>query len=222
MKKKRGLLIASVALVVVIALAALAYGALGKGRAGDLSSVGISGQGQVGGPSSVGTPGQEQSQAKERGQGQTDGSSSADEDAPQLAEYDATVYTESGDPVKLSEIANGRPLVINFWATWCPYCVRELPDFQSIVADYGDRVSFAFVDCADGQRETVEGAKAWLAENGYADLPVYYDTDFAASSAFAARSLPTTAVVSAEGKILGSSAGAIDPAGLRSVLDTLV
>ena len=108
MKKKRGLLIASVALVVVIALAALAYGALGKGRAGDLSSVGISGQGQVGGPSSVGTPGQEQSQAKERGQGQTDGSSSADKDAPQLAEYDATVYTESGDPV-MSDARPQRP-----------------------------------------------------------------------------------------------------------------
>lgn len=214
MGKKRGWLVASLALVVVIVVAAVAYGVLGGGRAAGQTPVETPGRAQ--------SQNQSQSQGQSQGQEQTSASAAASEDAPMLADNDATVYTESGDPVKLSDIANGRPLVINFWATWCPYCIKELPDLKAIFEDYGDRVSFAFVDCADGRRETVEGAKAWLAENGFDDLPAYYDTDLAASGAFAARSLPTTAVVSADGKILGSAPGVVDPAGLRAVLDTLV
>ena len=63
-----------------------------------------------------------------------------------LADFDATVYTESGDPITLSQIANGRPLVVNLWATWCPYCVQEMPDFAEAMAREGDKVSFAFID----------------------------------------------------------------------------
>ena len=85
--------------------------------------------------------------------------SAATDDVYLLADYDATVYTDLGEPLKLSAIAGGKPLVVNFWATWCPYCVDELPDFQQIVSDYGDRVSFAFVDVADGQRERADDAR---------------------------------------------------------------
>lgn len=139
-----------------------------------------------------------------------------------LADYDATVYTEDGDAVTLTQLADGRPLVINFWATWCPYCVEELPDFQQIVADYGDDVSFAFVDATDGGRETVEVASEYLVENGFTDLPAYYDTNLDAQIMYGVRSLPTTVVVSADGEIIGISAGRIDPAMLRGVLEQLV
>ena len=57
-----------------------------------------------------------------------------------LADYDATVYTESGMPFAFSEIADGKPMVVNYWATWCPYCVQEMPDFLEIYRDYSGRV----------------------------------------------------------------------------------
>lgn len=139
-----------------------------------------------------------------------------------LADHDAMVYTDTDEAITLTGIADGSPLVINFWATWCPYCVQELPDFQDIYHEYGDRVAFAFIDAADGSRETVSGTVAWLAENGYDDLPVYYDTKTEASSAFGAWSLPTTVVVSADGEILAVQVGMIDPAALRNVLDSLI
>ena len=148
--------------------------------------------------------------------------SAATDDVYLLADYDATVYTDLGEPLKLSAIAGGKPLVVNFWATWCPYCVDELPDFQQIVNDYGDRVSFAFVDVADGQRERADDAQAWLADNRFDDLPDYYDTSLEATTTFGVYSYPTTVLVSAEGEILSVSPGRIDPILLRGSLEQLV
>ena len=139
-----------------------------------------------------------------------------------LADYDAIVYTADGQPKKMTEIAAGKPLVINFWATWCPYCVQEMPDFQGIYHDYGDKISFAFVDSTDGRRETKEVAQTWLAENGLDDLPAYYDTDLDATATFGASSLPATVIVSADGNILMAKPGRINDASMRSALDTLV
>ena len=138
-----------------------------------------------------------------------------------LADHDATVYTELGEPLRLSDIADGRPLVINFWATWCPYCIQEMPDFQEIWRDYGDRVAFAFIDSTDGSRETKDSARAWLEQNGL-ELPAYYDEDLEATTSFGVWALPMTVVVAADGEILTVSAGAIDPTLLRGALGTLV
>ena len=139
-----------------------------------------------------------------------------------LADYDATVYTESGAPFAFSEIADGKPLVVNYWATWCPYCVKEMPDYLEIYRDYSGRVSFAFVDCADGKRETVDKAAAWLADNGFAELPAYYDVESEAQYLYRVTSLPTTVVVSASGEVMTVSPGTIDPDTLRSALDSLL
>ena len=139
-----------------------------------------------------------------------------------LADHDATIYTEQGEPLLLSEIADDKPLVINFWATWCPYCVEELPDFQKIYAEFGDRVNFAFVDVADGQRERVEDAAAWLVEKGFDDLPAYYDTSLEAVGAFGATAYPTTVIVSDKGEILTVCAGQIDPKLMRQALNSML
>lgn len=139
-----------------------------------------------------------------------------------LAEKDAGVLTPTGNSTTLSAIAEGRPLVINFWATWCPYCVREMPDLSAIAQEYANKVSFAFVDVCDGKRERMEDAQAWLAENDFEQLPVYYDTELTASTSFGAYALPLTVVVSAEGEVVSSYTGTIDPDLLRGTLNTLV
>ena len=144
----------------------------------------------------------------------------AEEGFPQLSDYNPTVYTASGDPVQFTEIADGRPLIVNFWATWCPYCVQEMPDFQMLYDEYGDRVAFAFVDCADGKRETVAGARAWLEEQGLT-LPAYFDVELDAMYVYGATNLPTTAIVDASGNILDVSAGRIDVSRMRNTLDSL-
>lgn len=151
----------------------------------------------------------------------TEAAEASASDALMLSSFDSTVYTEYGDARKLSQIADGKPLVMNFWATWCPYCVQEMDDYQNIYDDYSDRVSFAFIDCADGTRETVEQGAGWLYENEYT-LPAYFDTKQEAQYTFGATALPTTVVVSAEGEIMTITAGAIDPDLMRSALDSLL
>lgn len=194
--KKRGALIAAALLILVMAAGFVGYGMLAN---------------------------KESAQSDAPQTKTTTGEASPEEETsyPLLKDYDATVYTSAQEQVKLTQIANGKPLVINFWATWCPYCIEEMPDYQRLYNEYADRVSFAFIDQTDGNRETVAMAQAWLQENGYAELPAYYDTELDASSTFGARSLPTTIVVSADGQIVSATAGMIDAAAMRSLLDTL-
>lgn len=143
------------------------------------------------------------------------------QELPQLADYDSEVYLDGGNPISLTQIAAGRPLVLNFWATWCPYCIDELPDFQEIRDEYGDRVSFAFVDATDGTRETVDDARSFVQQNGY-DLPVYYDIDRKAVADYGITAFPTTVVVAADGSIQVISPGTIDPQKMRQALDSLL
>ena len=208
--KRSGAIAAVVALVVVLVLAFVGYQVLAPKRA-ETQSAAQSSQ-------SADATQQTQGQA----QGQSQGQTQQQKEALKLADYDATVYTADGQPKKMTEIAAGKPLVINFWATWCPYCVQEMPDFQGIFHDYGDKISFAFVDSTDGRRETKEAAQAWLANNGLDDLPAYYDTELDATATFGASSLPATVIVSADGDILMAKPGRINDASMRSALDTLV
>lgn len=238
------MLIALVALVIVLAAAYLAYDALAAGGSQATSpELGGAAQGaqaaaadadsKASAATGTGTSSPAQAEAEAsfpaaEGAGQSaDSPATGATDAtpatkgPMLADYDVTVYTEFGDARTLTQIANGKPLVMNFWATWCPYCVQEMDDYQHIYDDYADRVSFAFIDCADGQRETVDDGARWLFDNEYT-LPAFYDTTQQAQYAFGASALPTTVVVSAEGEILTVSAGAIDADLMRSALDSLL
>ncbi len=120
---------------------------------------------------------------------------------------DCTVYQADGSPAALSSLL-GKPVLLNFWATWCPYCVEEFPDLQRAYEDFGDKVNFVMVNVTDGVRETVETASAFVAENGYT-FPVYYDKDSSAQRAYGVYSFPTTALLSADGTLVALRPGAM-------------
>jgi len=199
-RTKRTAIVIAIVLAAVMALAFAGYNAL-SGTIGQAS--------QSAGSSQAGNAALETAPATES-------------DYPLLADYDSTVFTAQGEPRTLTEIADGRVLVMNFWATWCPYCIQEMDDYQAIFDDYGNRVSFAFIDATDGTRETVDIAESWLSGNGHGTLPAFYDTQANATADFTATSLPTTVIVDARGNIVSYSVGRIDPAKLRQVLDSLL
>lgn len=97
--------------------------------------------------------------------------------------------------------AKDKVIVLNFWATWCPPCVAELPSLQKLYDRYGNRVSFYFVS-----NEDATTLKTFLSKKGY-KLPVYIEKsqspDILQSSA-----LPTTFVISKTGKIAMRKTGA--------------
>ena len=139
-----------------------------------------------------------------------------------MAEVPMRVETEDGTAVDLASIADGKPLVANFWATWCGYCMDEMPEFQKLVAEYGGRVSFAFIDQTDGKSETKEGVRAFIIEYGMQDLPVYYDPVDDSFSVFGVERIPVTIVFDAQGTLVEYRDGEIDPVAIRALLDTLV
>lgn len=110
-----------------------------------------------------------------------------------------TVYDADGNAVdSLSFI--GKPAIINFWATWCPPCRAELPDFEEAYQTYGDRISFVMTDCTDGYQETQASAESFVKENGYT-FPLYFDSEGSGSRAYNVTGIPTSIFVDADGNV---------------------
>ena len=133
---------------------------------------------------------------------------------------DFTVFDKEGKPVRLSEMF-GRPVVINFWATWCPPCKREMPDFEKLYKEYGDRVVFMMVNLTDGHRDTVEGTKRFVSGKGYT-FPVYFDTQDSGGSAYHIVSIPQTVFIDRNGNVYKTHIGAMNEATLRLYIDALL
>lgn len=127
---------------------------------------------------------------------------------------DFTVYDVDGNAVSLSDF-KGKPVIINFWASWCPPCKSEMPDFQDAFKEYGDQIQFMMVNLTDGSQETLESGSAYVAEQSYT-FPVFYDIDISAAMAYSTSSIPASYFVNADGNLAAYAVGMID----RSALDT--
>ena len=145
-------------------------------------------------------------------QGDVAGDSSENSTQPMLAP-NFTVYTEDGTAVKLSELY-GKPIILNFWASWCPPCKSEMPDFESMYQKYGEDIHFVMINLTDGQRETVESGAAYVEAQGFT-FPVYFDSDLDAANNYQVYSVPMTYFLDAEGYAIARASGAIDAATLE-------
>ena len=129
---------------------------------------------------------------------------------------DFTVYDGEGNEVRLSDF-RGKPVVLNFWASWCGPCRGEMPDFEAAYLELGEEVHFLMVNATGGQ-ETVDTAQAFLAETGYT-FPVYFDTDYSAAIAYGVSALPMTLFIDAEGYPVAYAQGAMSAQTLRTGID---
>ena len=126
---------------------------------------------------------------------------------------DFTMLDMEGNEVKLSDFL-GTPIVLNFWASWCPPCKAELPDFDDACKKYEGKVTFLMVNLTDGQRETVEVAKSYIASQGYT-FPVYFDTKYEAAYTYGVSSIPQTYFINADGSLEARATGMISAAQLE-------
>jgi cytochrome c biogenesis protein CcmG/thiol:disulfide interchange protein DsbE len=121
-----------------------------------------------------------------------------------------------GTRVALTDVLDGRPLVVNFFASWCAPCRAEMPDFAAVHGEVGDRVGFLGLAMQD-----TRGAAAQLVELTGVTYPWGLDPTgeiFAELGGFA---MPTTVYVAADGEIVGNDSGAIDESQLRDRLADL-
>jgi len=120
------------------------------------------------------------------------------------------------EPYYFSNLRN-KVIIVNFWATWCPPCVAEMPEIQSLYRKYGDRVAFVLV--SNEEQEVVE---AFMEKNKYL-MPVFYlASNPPEPLSFSA--YPTTFIISREGKIVSRKTGAVnwDSKATHRILDELL
>lgn len=148
---------------------------------------------------------------------ETDIETSPTETTPvELQAPDFTMYDMAGNKVSLSDFA-GKPIVINFWATWCGPCKNEMPYFQNMYDKYGDRVTFVMLNATDGDRDTVEKVKQFIADNGYT-FPVYCDMDMSGIMTYGVYAFPSTLIIKADGTVYAGQVGALTQSQLENAI----
>lgn len=133
---------------------------------------------------------------------------------------DFIVYDAEGTAFRLSDF-KGKPVVVNFWASWCPPCRSEMPHFDQVYSEVKDDVMFMMVDLVDGQRETQADGQRYIDSEGFT-FPVFFDTDRSAAAAYGISSIPTTIFVDANGLIVFGYRGAINEATLRARIEDIL
>lgn len=192
-KAHRGIAIAAVAFAVLLIGAGIAYSVLAPAAEDD--SIEVTGTDAV---HSTDGPAENNSDT-----GDGNGGNAATTPAP-----DFTMTTSEGKTLHLSDF-KGRPVLLNFWASWCGPCKSEMPAIQAAWEQSGQDVDFVIVNMTDMGGESEEAAKAFLAEGGYT-FPTYFDAGNSAATAFGVTSIPQTYLIDAEGNIIGACMGAMD------------
>ena len=132
---------------------------------------------------------------------------------------DFTVYDQDGKAHKLSDYF-GKPIVLNFWASWCGPCRSEMPAFEKAYQQLGSDITFLMVN-ATYDRETLSSANAYIQNSGYT-FPILFDTKLDAAITYQVYSLPTTYFIDAEGYLVNHAIGALSESRLQKNLALLV
>ena len=195
MERKKALLVILLVFVVTLVVATVLYRQLGQTVATDQLEVQTS-------------PATQQTDETE-----------AQTEPEKMKAPDFTVYDADGNEVHLTDFV-GKPIVLNFWASWCGPCKMEMPDFNEKYLELGEEVQFLMINMTDGSRETVAIASEFIKESGYS-FPVFYDTKMDAANTYGAYSLPMTFFIDAEGYPVARATGAIDAETLMRGIDMI-
>ncbi|MCX6031247.1 MAG: TlpA disulfide reductase family protein [Chloroflexi bacterium] len=128
---------------------------------------------------------------------------------------DFTLTTVTGETFTLSAL-RGRPVVLNFWATWCPPCRAELPELQAASGRLAGRVQIVGVD----QGESASQVQAFAGSLGL-NFTMPLDTATTVSRLYGVRSLPTTFFIDRSGVIRQMQIGPVTEATLTQLLRTV-
>ena len=128
---------------------------------------------------------------------------------------DFTMLDKDGNEVTLASFF-GKPIILNFWASWCGPCKMEMPELQKFYEQYGEEIHFLLVSVDDD----VDAAKAFIADSGYS-FPVYFDTTSAGAYTYGASSIPLTYFIDAEGNLTAYYMGAMSEGILQQGVDMI-
>ena len=203
---KKTLLILCLIFVAVMIGAAVLYSALSEG----LQPVGL-----------VTTPPETQSHAESQiptetsAEDPTEVTDTQPTDSQDHTAPDFTMLDLEWNEVTLASFV-GKPIVLNFWASWCGPCKSEMPEIQEFYEQYGENVQFILVSVDD----SLETAKKFIEDEGYT-FPVYFDNTSLGGYSYGASSIPLTYFIDTDGQMVAYFRGAMSESILQQGIDLI-
>ena len=207
-KSRRSAVVVAVVFVILFAAASLGYATLSQQVAIDNARINFSNNSE------------NASDNAGASRDDSNASKSPEKTSEQQKAPDFTVIDANGSEVSLGSLF-GQPIVLNFWASTCGPCQKEMPDFQAAYEKHGSEVRFVMVNLTSFKGESVDHAKEYLAQNGYT-LPVYFDVDDSAMASYGITSIPRTFLIGPDGNIAASATGAINENALAEGIEQLL
>ena len=127
-------------------------------------------------------------------------------DAPKDAP--ATVFKDGADADKTLADFKGKALVVNFWATWCAPCVKEMPTLDALQAQMGGDTFQVLTISQD--RDGAKVAQPFMEKNGWKNLALYTEAQARFQRDASIRGLPTTIIIDKAGKEVGRVEGEVN------------
>lgn len=124
--------------------------------------------------------------------------------------------TADGDLMELADL-RGTPVFINFWASWCFFCLTEMPAIQKVSDEYGDEVIMLGVNVSD----TPEDIATYAGNNGI-HYPLPMDTERIVMRAYGVRDMPTSVFIDEHGVVSSVVHGVIVPDQMRKHIDAML
>lgn len=140
----------------------------------------------------------------------------SEEERETLSSYNWNLEKNNKDRLEFANL-EGKVVIVNFWATWCPPCIAEMPSFELLYRDYQDKIEFLFVSSEDPN-----AVRGFLDRKKYS-LPAYRPVS-EAPAPLNGNTLPTTYLIDKTGSIVIKKVGAADwnSESLRETLDKLI
>lgn len=118
----------------------------------------------------------------------------------------------NGKSVNLASL-RGKPVFLNFWATWCPPCRAEMPDLQKMYEKYASKMHFVAVNARESKGTIAEFLKA----NGYS-FPVLLDSSGSVLNTYRVTGIPTSFVLDSQGIIRGKQVGMLQASQMEALI----
>lgn len=106
--------------------------------------------------------------------------------------------TIDNQPITLAHYQGNTPVLLKFWATWCSYCVEEMPSLQATARHYGDRLAVVTVNV--GINDSISNVQQLFERNGF-DLPVIFDHTGELTSRYNVIGTPTQVLIDRDGNV---------------------
>lgn len=128
------------------------------------------------------------------------GSPKVTSNVQKLSSYDYTLESNSNEILDFNSL-KGKVVFVNFWATWCPPCIAEMPAIQKLYNDYKDKIKFVII-----ANDTPGKVDPFMQKHNYT-FPIYYEKSQTLPE-FQTSSIPTTYLINKNGEIIIYETGA--------------